>query len=158
MNVITIELCAEDRARIDRLTGALEARVRQVQYCLDNDLVDVGEPEKQTEDDVAKAAREALKNAQPTEAPKNAQDAPKASDHPTLDPFPEAPTAKAEASEASTRSVSAAELQHRVIELCRVGKKDKVREIVSTYGVQTVAAIPEDKRTEVYDKLKALGG
>ena len=36
---VTVELCAEDRARIDKLTSVLEARINQVSYCLDHDLL-----------------------------------------------------------------------------------------------------------------------
>ena len=148
-NIITFKLCDEDRSRLDYIIDLLAQ------------LVDSGATKKK--DDITEMAENVLKRATASAEPaKNAQEAPKASDHPTLDPFPELPTAKAEASEAEKKeeapTVSTAELQQLVIALCRNGKKDKVREVVSLYGVQTVAAIPEDKRTEAYGKLKALEG
>ena len=166
-NTITIELCAEDRARLDKIIEGLAAIgkrpdcqqcVKDVAHFIDKaeQAID-GKPEK---DPAQQALADALARGKTdrAEAPKNAQDAPGVLDHPTLDPFPEQPTAKAEASEASEKPVSTAELQQLVISLCRAGKKDKVREVVNAYGVQTVAAIPEDKRTEAFKKLKTLEG
>ena len=176
---LTVELCAEDRARLDKIIEGLAAIGKHPDCskcvkdaaglmdkacdCIDKASKAPTEPKEM--DDVQKALAEVVnggKKTDPVEAPKNAQDEPKASDHPTLDPFPEAPAVKAEASEAAPWeekvTVSTAELQQLVIALCRAGKKDKVREIVSTYGVQTVAAIPEGKRSEVFSKMKALEG
>lgn len=168
-NSITIELCAEDRARLDKIIEGLahigkrpdcSACVASVADTIDraSKVLD-GKTKK---DDITEMAEKVLARANNAEPAKNAQDAPENSDHPTLDPFPEQPKAKAEASEAAEvkaePTVSTAELQQLVIALCRAGKKDKVREVISTYGVQTVAAIPEDKRTEVFKKLKTLEG
>ena len=47
-------------------------------------------------------------------------------------------------------------IQQKVIQLCATGaKKDKTREIVNAYAPK-VSAIPEDKMTEVWEKLLAL--
>lgn len=185
---LTVELCAEDRARLDKIIEGLAGlgkhpdcskcvkdvagMVEKACECIDK----AGNtPEKLTitklkegdpgycphDDEAQKALAEVLskdKAATPAESPKNAQEEPKATDHPTLDPFPAQPTATEVPSKASVKEVSTAELQQLVIALCRAGKKDKVREVVNAYGVQTVAAIPEDKRTEVYGQLKALEG
>jgi hypothetical protein len=151
MNNITIELCAEDRARIDKLTEALttlaSAKAEAVKT-LEKD------PNQQDINDMLKKALHL-----PTEeSPKNAPEAPENLDHPTLDPFPEQPTAAEPAPKASVKEVTTAELQQLVITLCRAGKKPKVVEVLTTYGVQTVSAIPEDKRSEAYATLKALEG
>ncbi len=169
---VTVELCANDRARLDKIIEGLSligkrpdcsACVKDVAGVMERacDCIDKAGETPKEQDDVQKKLAEVLnknKAADPAEPAKNAQDEPKASDHPTLDPFPEQPEAVKEQSEATTKPVSTAELQQLVIALCRAGKKDKVREVVSTYGVQTVAAIPEDKRSEVYAKLKTLEG
>lgn len=165
---ITVELCAEDRARLDKIIEKLDligkhpdrsACVASVADTI-NRAGKVLDGAKGTEeqDKVSKALAEVL-NADP---PKNAQDAPEILDHPTLDPFPEQPTAKAGASEASVKEVTAAELQQLAIALCRQKKQPAIKEVLSEYGVQTVSEVltkvSEDKRYEVYEKLKKLEG
>ena len=142
---VTVELCAEDRARLDKIIEGLAG---------------IGKTAEEP-DDVQKALAAVLnrdKKPDPVEAPKNAHDEPKASDHPTLDPFPEQPKAEKDEAEANEKPVSTAELQQLVIALCRSGKKPGVIEVVNSYGVQTVSAIPKDKLSEAYAKLKALEG
>lgn len=173
---ITIELCAEDRARLDKIIEGLAligkrpdcskcvkdvaSVVDKACECIDRQAQAPTEP-----DDVQKKLAEVLnedKAATPAESPKNATGEPKATDHPILDPFPEVPTATEEPSEAepvkAEPTVSTAELQQLVIALCRAGKKPEVVKVVNAYGVQTVSAIPEDKRGEAYAKLKQLEG
>ena len=162
MNNITVnvELCAEDRARLDKIISLLETRSAQAQVDLEakygkQDESKVSEFIAKTlaEDTVTQMAREAL------EGSKTAQDEPKVPDHPTLDPFPEVSTVTEEEEPTKAEpTISATDLQQLVIALCRAGKKDKVREVISTYGVATVAAVPEGKRTEVFRKLKMLEG
>lgn len=168
---VTVELCAEDRARLDKIIeglGALRpdcsACVKGVAEYMDKaaDALDAQKTEKEeAPDDINEMLKKAL-NEPAAESPKNAQDEPKASEHPTLDPFPEAPTAKAEASETSVKEVTAAELQQLAIALCRQKKQPDIKKVLSEYGVQTVSEVlskvPEDKRYEVYEKLKALEG
>lgn len=187
-NIITFKLCDEDRARLDKIIEGLTALgqrpdcskcVKDVVGVMDKAcecIAKAGDDQKKLtitklkegdpgycphDDEIRKELEEIVnrsKQADPAESPKNAQEEPKATDHPTLDPFPEQPTAKAEASQASEKPVSTAELQQLVIALCRAGKKDKVREVINAYGVPTVASIPNSKRTEVYTKLKTLEG
>lgn len=174
---LTMELCPEDRARLDKIIGLLEARCTQTQFVLEQEYDGQKQEDEKPTSEVDEALRKVLNgekklvitklkegdpgycphNDEATEAPKTAQDEPKASDHPTLDPFPEQPTEAEDASEESVQAVTTSELQQLVIALCRAGKKDKVREVISTYDVQTVAAIPEDKLAEVFRKLKMLG-
>ena len=152
-----IELCGEDRARIDSLTKALEALQPPT---LTADLPKVSDFKP---DPVKKALTDVLAKVQQTtieEALENAQEATEASAPPSTPKTEEPPKTESPAPEASveTEKVSIAELQQLVIALCRSGKKPKVIEVVSTYGVQTVAAIPDDKRGEVFTKLKELEG
>lgn len=174
---LIVELCTEDRARLDTIIKRLgELNTHDCSKCVADvaqlmdkacDAIDKKakpEPEKPL-DDVQlacrkvleeQAQREANKDAQ--EAPKNAQEEPEAQTLPDTHETAEEPTQAEESSEASVKAVSTAELQQLVIGLCRAGKKDKVREIVTAYGVPTVASIPESKLPEAYAKLKALEG
>lgn len=145
---VTTELCAEDRARLDKIIELLTVRAEQAKVVIENEY------DKQPEPD--KAPTE--KKVDAVEALKIAQDAPKASEHPTLDPFPETPATAKEQSEAPERVVTTAELQQLVIALCRANKKDAVREVITSYGVANVAGLPVDKYGEVYKSLKALEG
>lgn len=144
MNKIVIELCAEDRARLDKLNERLEA------------LIDV----TLTSLDKAPKAKQAELN-DPVEAPKNAQEEPKATDHPTLDPFPEMQTPKEKPSEAPAKetkpAVTMEMLRGKAITLAAAGKKDQVRDVVHPYAPK-VTELPEDKWAEVYEKLTALEG
>ena len=167
---IKVELCSEDRARLDNILTALIALIKpakvphsveELEQLLKEAKGENAPEESKPLDDINDMLKKALNNdkkVDPVEPAKNAQDAPEIPDHPTLDPFPEQPKAKTEASEATEKPVSTAELQQLVIALCRAGKKDKVREVVNSYGVPTVAGIPESKRTEAFKTLKALEG
>ena len=153
MNNITIELCPEDRARIDKLTEALEARIAQAQYCIEQaDTANV-KPNQDID--------EMLKKALATKPPKTAQDAPKAEDHPTLDPFPETPTTAEAPSvapvEEAKPAVTMEMLRSKAITLAAAGKKDQVRAVVHPYAAK-VTDVPADKWGEVYEKLTALEG
>ena len=165
---ITVELCAADRERLDLIIGKLEALAQQrVPACdkcvkdvagvLENACEAINSVKQQPGDKALEALRETI-NAEPA---KNDQEAPEVIDHPTLDPFPEAPTVKAEASETKeeepTIEVTADMLRSKVITLAAAGKKDKVREIVQSYAPK-VTDIPADKWAEVYKKLTDLEG
>ena len=115
-------------------------------------------------DDINVMLKKALNNdkkADPVEPAKNAQDAPEIPDHPTLDPFPEKPEAKAEASEEPKNeakpAVTMEMLRSKAITLAAAGKKDQVRAVVHPYAPK-VTELPEDKWAEVYEKLTALEG
>lgn len=146
---VTVELCGEDRARLDTIIEKLSAL---------GNRPDCSQCVKDVAGLMDKAC-DAIDKKAAQEAPKNAQEEPKASDHPALDPFPATSTAAEEPGEEKEKpTVSTAELQQLVIALCRAGKKDKVREVISAYGAQTVATIPEDKLADVYTTLKKLEG
>lgn len=157
MNNITIELCNEDRARLDKLIGLLEARAVQAQFLIDNAFTD----QKKVDDFIAKQTNIPKKKTD-EDASKTAQDEPKASDHPTLDPFPETPTAKAEPSEenktdeAAAQTVTLADIRQKIMDLSAKDKKDQARDVIFAYGINNVKDLAEEHYAEVYQKLTAL--
>ncbi len=60
-----------------------------------------------------------------------------------------------EALQPAAPTVSKADVQKLVVTLASSGKKTEVKDIVTKYAA-SVSAIPEDKLTEVYEKLQAL--
>ena len=144
-NLITIELCAEDRARIDRLTAALEA--------LQPPTVHVDNPiQKALAEQVAKSGKT------PAQSPVESAGEAKAETPATPQTEPEAATVDEPAPVAEEKPApTTAELQQKVIALVNKGKKAEVAAIVKSYAA-TVSGIPEDKRVEVMDKLNALEG
>ena len=131
MNTITIELCAEDRARIDAVIAALEKLPNQAK---------------------AKAPKaKAKEEPQATTTPE--AEAP--ADYP-LDP-PPFDVPEQDAPEQDAPKVDRADVQRLVVELSAAGKKAEVKEIVTAYA-DRVSAIPEDKLSEVFEKLNKLGG
>ena len=131
MNTITIELCAEDRARLDRLTTALEARA-------------------------SAPTTEAPAKAQPKAAPTEATSKP--AEQPE-EPKKEEPAAPWEETTAAP-TVTLEQIQQKVVTLATMAggtKKVKVREIISAYGAK-VSDLKDhpDKWQEVWDRLTAL--
>lgn len=146
MNHITIELCAEDRARLDRLTEALEKKGQQVDEFIangcsfglisDTHLRPAKAPEKEAEP-------ETLTNTHPVEE-----------DLPWTTSEAEAPAKQVKP------SITLAQIQQKVVQLCAGfggKKKPQVREIISTYGekVSDLKDQPE-KWDEVWNKLTML--
>lgn len=145
MNKITIELCAEDRARLDRLTEALEATAQnqpRTLYALDLGTA----PEEGIE-----IEPQELETVEPT----NTQ------------PEPETPTAAEiendtppEQDEPAEPAVTLEQIQQKVVQLAAGNggeKKQAVREIINAYA-KKVSDLPEDKWGEVWKKLTALEG
>lgn len=66
--------------------------------------------------------------------------------------------AKSEPAEAIDVDKLRAEVQSLVVRLSAAGKKEQVRGIVLAYGNTNVSTVPEDKLTEVKEKLTALEG
>lgn len=156
-NKITIELCAEDRARIDRLTIALESRTAQVDSYL---IGKQSQPDEQ--DEIQQKLADTLAKAEaPTEAPKNATGEAEAPAAPVTPAKEETPTAKEDApAEEVKPTVTLEQIQQKVVQLAAGNggaKKAKVREIINAYGakVSDLKDQPE-KWTEVWDKLTAL--
>lgn len=166
-NIITIELCAEDRARIDRLTEALEKRQvwesRNCHACVEMALevsrTNIGaELKEPTVDALQERLAETLDKAFKTleekgeNKPTGAQETPPPT---TTTQNEEKPTVEDVAPPPTAKKVERAELRAKVIELSANGLKEQVKEVIRAFG-QTVPEIPEDKIAECYEKLIAL--
>lgn len=151
-NIITIELCAEDRARIDRLIAAVEKRTVQVESALEQKYNIKTEP---TDDPVTKALADALNRAQ--ESQNKATGEQETPTPTTTTQTEETPTVEAVEPQPIARKVDRAELRAKVVELSAKGLKEQVKAVVRLYG-QTVPTIPEDKIAECYERLVALEG
>lgn len=144
-NHITIELCAEDRARLDRVAAALEALQPQTIH---------------VDDPIQKALAEQVAKSEKTPTQSPVDSAGEAKTETPATPQPEAETTATEdpAPVAEEKPApTTAELQQKVIALVNKGKKAEVAAIVKSYAA-TVSGIPEDKRAECMDKLNALEG
>lgn len=155
-NTITIELCAEDRARLDKLTAALEKAASGAPVFLGVDLAKETEGAQQLTNDP-----EALKPAEPTEAPKNAAGEAEASAPPVTPAKEETPTAKEDApTEPVKPTVTLEQIQQKVVQLAAGNggaKKAQVRAIINAYGAKVSDLKDQpDKWDEVWDKLNAL--
>ena len=141
MNTITIELCAEDRARLDRLTAALEERAAQPTTPAPD------EAQQKLAEIVAKTAAEPQEAETVTDTqpePEQPKEAPK--------------TEPQEAENKPAPTVTLEQIQQKVVQLAAGfggSKKAAVREIVNAYA-KKVSDLPEDKWTDVWEKLTAL--
>lgn len=140
---ITTELCAEDRARLDRLTAAMER--------LANDM----------EPPVIALAGTPFQTEQPAEV---ALDILKEGTGVAMGTIAEPESVLAEvgapAEEPEEKEVpehTKTELQQKVISIVTAGKKDEVKAIIEQYA-ERVSAIPDEKINEVWDKLTKLEG
>lgn len=139
MNNITIELCKEDRARIDNLIVELAA----LRHALTSDQVIAVKPEPQE----AEIPEQPLP---PVEEPKAEAEA--------QTELPWEPEEKAAPEPApAAQEVTVADLQAKVVELVNAGKKTETREIILKYA-PNVGSIPAEKRAEVLGLLNGLEG
>ena len=146
MNTIIFELCAEDRARLDRIIEALEHRPN-CENCVSAAITMTKAAQEEAETPTAEA-KEPTPTTNPPEPETPVETAP---EHP-LDVLPfEKPTAP----EAPT--VTREDVRGKVVKLCAAGKKEDVKKIVTEYA-EAVKDIPEDKLAEVFEKLNALEG
>ena len=151
---ITHELCAEDRARLDRLTVALEAL--QPSTLTTSSVV----PEVDLDQVQMKLAEAMAKASDPAEPPKNTTEEAETSTPSTTQAEEEKPVVEeiTPAEETAEPTVTLEEIQQKVVQLAAANggaKKAKVREIINAYA-KKVSDLPEDKWTEVWDKLVAL--
>lgn len=153
MNEITIKLCEEDRARLDKLTAALELRAKQTeQWAPVPESIQEPTPEVKQDKPTKKKA------TAPTEKPAETQEAPAPiTDTPEEEKPTEEPTAPAEK---VAPSVTFEQIQQKVVQLAAGfggTKKAQVREIINGY-VEKVSKLKEmpDKWDEVWGKLTAL--
>jgi hypothetical protein len=150
MNTITIELCTEDRARLDRLTAALEKRAAQ-------------EEPLTVIDPMQKALAETLAKATPSETAGNE---PQATEEPTKaeTPIKEETRETAKETEApwveDKPLITLAQIQQKVVQLSAADngkKKAKVREIIVAYS-PTVSGLKDMPETwsSIWESLTAL--
>lgn len=131
MNKIVIELCEEDRTRLDRIISGLEIlNAASAKVQMDNPAINAVAAEH--------PAGESTTHLEPTVA---------APDAPAPEPAP-APEVK---------TVSKGEFQKAIVVRCAESPvmKAKVQALVHRYAT-SVSAIPEDKRAEVLAELAKL--
>lgn len=158
-NTITIELCAEDRARLDWLIASLETSITQAGKALAIMTEETSAPQKADPVQEQLAAVMASASA-PAETHTEATEATEAEATPITQPEEEAPTEAEETTpaEAPKPAVTLEQIQQKVVQLAAGfggSKKAKVREIINAYA-KKVTDLPEDKWTEVWEKLTAL--
>ena len=155
MNTILIQLCEEDRARLDRIIEGLDALKRDCSGCV--------KATSQARHDMAQTLTAKAEEALP-ETPTAPQDEPEAQTQELVNPTEETNTC--EATEGDTPpweekpTVTLEQIQQKVLQLATVdggAKKASVRTIISAYGSK-VSDLKEqpDKWTEVWEKLTAL--
>ncbi len=130
MNTITmtVELSAEDRARLDAILEALQGSRANCKGCVEAALKVAGVGETSPEADEQPETE--------VVTPPEAEAAPEPEKQPE-------------------RTVERSDIQRKVVELSNAGKKAQVREIVKSYA-ERVTEIPEDKLVEAWDRLTAL--
>ena len=137
MNHISIELCAEDRARLDTIISLLSAQVE----------IAVKEP---------KTAPKSTQEAPKEESRATTQPEPKKAPVVEIEPQEVKEEAPAEP-KTETPAVSLEQLQGLVVKLATNGKKVEARELVFAYA-KSVTDVPVEKRGELYAKLQKLEG
>lgn len=142
-NNIIIELCAEDRQRIDNLTAALIANGGAVE-ALFKQLT----PPAIIGEDIARMAAAVVS---PEDGSQNAEkttqtETPKAKENPA--PKKDAPP---------WEPITVADIRAKVIDLSSKGKGDEAKAIVKSYA-PSIPTLPEESFGEVMTKLNALEG
>ena len=131
MNHITIELCTEDRARIDRLTEALEAMAQNQPRQLF--AIDLGS------------------------APENNAQEPEAAEPEQTQPEEETPTQPEVENVSRVAEVTVEDLRSKYMSLATTPKKEEARQLIKLYA-DKISDVPVDKRAELLEKLTALEG
>lgn len=148
---ITIELAEDDRARLDRLTAALErAAAAYEAVSTGTERIDTPAPTTQTD-------------AEPTPAPQTDAEPPSASATPSEAPAPENNTPEPEKPAESrtepptaTAQYTMADVRSRVTALlANPESKKAVKKIITEYAPK-VSEIPPEKYAEVVARLDAL--
>ena len=143
-NNITIELCAEDRARLDNLAYSMEALASLLNQDKPTDNSPTTAPDPVTEE-----LRAVVEQA------KNALGATEAQTHAIPPQAEEKPTEAKETEPAPKKTVSRTELAAQVRKLMTTGYREQTKTIVKEYA-PTVTGVPEDKVAECYERLVAL--
>lgn len=130
MNTITIELCAEDRKRLDVISDTLEL----IRLALAEGKA---LPPVESQDAPAPEVKEEeLPGQMSIEEPAPVEEAP---------------------AEEPVKTVELSDIQKKVVALSAAGKKEAVRDIITKYATR-VSAIPAEHTAEVWEKLTALEG
>ena len=135
MNTITIELCQEDRARLDRIIDALEQNRTIIANSVSvAPVVESDEPKAETEEHMEGqvTVEEIVETTEQI-------------------PEEEAPV------EEPIKVVPLSDIQKKVVELSAAGKKAEVRDIITKYA-NRVSAIPAEHTAEVWTQLIGLEG
>ena len=137
MNHISIELCAEDRARLDNIISLLSAQVE----------IEMKVPKTtgKTAQEAPKEESRATTQAEPKKAPVTEIEPQEVKEEAPAEPKTETP------------AVSLEQLQGLVVKLATNGKKVEARELVFAYA-KSVTDVPVEKRGELYAKLQKLEG
>lgn len=158
IKVIT-ELCAEDRARLDRLTEALERYPHKCENCVQTVMAALQATTTLPKFDTIEQAKDT-----PAEEPKNEPQEPAEQEAPATTPAEEEKPAEVEETPAeepkNEPTVTLEQIQQKVVQICagyEGKKKPAVRAIINTYGSK-VSDLKEqpDKWNEVWEKLTAL--
>lgn len=149
MNTITIELCAEDRARLDRHTAAMYRLTAALEQS-------ATQPTAPALDETQQALANVLSRAETATEPQEAETF--TDTQPEPEQPKEAPKTEPQAEEKPT--VTLEQIQQKVVQLAASNggaKKPQVRAIISNYGTK-VSDLKEqpDKWAEVWKKLTAL--
>ena len=141
---VTTELCAEDRARLDKLTAALEQ---------------LAPITVQTDETVLNIMTEGIgpDNLAETKDHGDFVEIVTEPEEPETPATPEEPETPATPEEPAAPQHTSAEISQKVAILVSAGKKEAVKAIIKEYAAK-VSAIPEDKVDEVWSKLNALEG
>ena len=154
MNQITLAWCDEDRARIDRLTVALEEFTKKAQ-----DISPKCDQCAKTVADFVSKKMNLPKESALAECPENAPESTEAEPPATPQQVEEKP-AQAEDAPAETAkpAITLEQIQQKVVQLAAANggaKKVKVREIIKAHATM-VSELPESTWAEVWEKLTAL--
>ena len=153
---ITHELCAEDRARLDRLAAALEqvatAHVPVVladpdQLAIDPELLEAKKKLEEMTQELKNEPQEPTKEETPATTP-------------TEEEKPDEVEETAQEEPKNEPTVTLEQIQQKVVQLCagyEGKKKPAVRAIINTYGAKVSDLKDQpDKWNEVWEKLTAL--
>lgn len=157
-NTITIELCKEDRERVDRLIAALERKA--CDKCVSDvvNVLNVNQPQTTEPDPVQAALAETLDKAtKAQESPKNSTGEAEAPTLPTTPQAEEKPEAEKPAQPATEKTVNQKDIRALYVKLSASGKKKEAQAVILPYAT-AITAIPDDKCQEIYEKLIALEG
>lgn len=155
---MTLQLSDNDRARLDKLTAALEALAGIVPNCAGCVETAVRMTQATAPAAPAETSQESASAPEEKPAENNTPEQDKPAEEPQQPQEAAEQPAPAEP-EPAKPSVTLEQIQQKVVKLAAAGKKAEVREIVTTYGakVSDLKDQPE-KWGEVWGKLTALEG